>query len=115
MNQIAALIRGGFQSSTGLTPKFKAFARLFKKLIKNELAKKGCELLTFNRGHFYVSGFFRKGEQIYYFSVSDVRDNHWNSTPKMLYRTAKSIKDYTGGGNQYVNIEDNMIYDIIRY
>ena len=113
MNQIAALIRGGFESSSGLTPHFKAFARLFKKLIKNEIAKQGCELLTFNRRHFSVSGFFKKGEQIYYFSVSDVRDN-WG-TPKMLYRTATSIKDYTGGSNQYVNIEDNMIYNIIRY
>ena len=108
MNQIAALIRGGFQSSCGTTPHFKAFARLFKKLIKNEIAKQGCELLTFNRGHFYVSGFFKKKEQIYYFSVSDVRDN-WG-TPKMLYRTATSTKDFTGGSNQYVNIEDGMVY-----
>ena len=106
MNQRAALIIGGFQSSSGLTPHFKAFARIFKKLIKNELAKMDCELLTFNRGHFYVSGFFQLGNQIYYFSVSDVRDN-WG-TPKMLYRTATSIKDYTGGSNQYVNIEDDM-------
>ena len=110
MNQIAALIRGGFESSSGLTPRFKAFARLFKKLIKNEIAKKGCELLKFNRGHFYVSGFFRKGEQIYYFSVSDVRDCY--NTPNMLYRTATSTKDYTGGSNQYVNIKDDMVHSM---
>ena len=110
MNQIAALIIGGFESSSRLTPKFKAFARLFKKLIKNEIAKDGCELLTFNRGHFYVSGFFRKGEQIYYFSVDDIRDN-WG-TPKMLYRTATGTRDFTGGGNQYVNIEDDMVYNM---
>ena len=108
MNQIAALIRGSFESSCGTTPHFKAFARLFKKLIKNEIAKVGCTLLTFNRGHFYVSGFFRKGEQIYYFSISDVRGGYWNREAKMLYRTATSIKDYTGGHNQYVNIEDDM-------
>ena len=108
MNQIAALIRGGFESSSGLTPHFKAFARLFKKLIKNEIAKKGCELLTFNRGHFSVSGFFKKGEQIYYFSVPDVRDCY--NTPKLMYRTATSIKDYTGGSNQWIDIEDSMVY-----
>jgi len=108
MNQISALIQGGFESSSGLTPQFKAFARLFKKLIKKEIGKKGCELLTFNRGHFYVSGFFRKGEQIYYFSISDVRDCY--NIPNMLYRAVTSTRDFTGGHNQYVNIEDDMIH-----
>ena len=112
MNQIAALIRGGFESSSGLTPQFKAFARLFKRLFTKELAKVECTLLTFNRGHFYVSGFFKKGEQIYYFSVSDVRDGYWNREVKMLYRTATSTKDYTGGSNQYVNIKDNMCFEM---
>ena len=111
MNQIAALIRGGFESSSGLTPQFKAFARIFKKLIKNELAKKECYLMKFNRGHFYVSGFFNKGNQIYYFSISDVRDCY--NTPNMLYRTAISIDDYTGGTNEYVNIGDDMVHKMM--
>ena len=112
MNQINALINGGFESSSNATPEFKAFARLFKRLFTKELAKKNCSLVKFNRGHFYVSGFFQKGTELYYFSVSDVRDSF---STKMLYRMAKNLKDYTGGSNQYVNIENNMIYNMIRY
>ena len=107
MDQVRDLIEDGFESSSGLTPKFLAFAKLFKRLFTKELAKVECSLLKFNRGHFYVSGFFRKGSQLYYFSVSDVRDS-WG-IPTMLYRTATSTKDYTGGHNQYVNIEDDMV------
>lgn len=110
MNQVAALIEGNFESSCGLTPQFKAFARLFKRLFTKELAKKECELVKFSRGHFYVSGFFKNGSRLYYFSVSDVRDN-WG-TPKMLYRTATSTKDYTGGHNQYADIKDNMVFNM---
>ena len=66
-----------FESSTGLTPEFAQFAKEIKKYIKNILAPIGAELISFNRGHFYVSGFIKKDSKYVYFSISDVRGTEW--------------------------------------
>src|ERR1035437_5454311 len=111
MKQIIQLLSAGFESSSGKTPEFMSFSRKFKNAIKKELATIGAELTAYNVGHFYVSGFFRinsmGGESCYYFSLSDVRSKFGNEF-QMLYRTAKDEKDFTGGGNQYVKIEEGM-------
>lgn len=86
---------------------FKSFGAKFKNSFQKELDKIGANISEFNKGHYYLSGFFRtKDNECYYFSISDVR--HFNFG-NMLYRTAKDEKDFTGGGNQYVNIETGMI------
>jgi hypothetical protein len=65
-----------------------------------------------NRGHFYLSGFFTKGEKIFYFSLSDVRGSDFvlgsGGDLDLLYRTAKHYKDWSGGTNCYVIIEAGM-------
>lgn len=94
---------GGTQSDS-----FKSFARKFKNDFTKELIKKNCHITAFNRGHYYVSGFFRNQYgKCFYFSISDVR---YFGFGKMLYRTAKDEKDYTGGHNCYVNIENDMVF-----
>ena len=60
-----------------------------------------------SNNHFYISGFFElenkesSNKQIYYFSIEDLR---FNST--FLIRTAKDFKDYTGGNNCYLSLDD---------
>lgn len=104
MERIKKLLKKGFQSSSGKTPEFKSFARLFKNDFKKELDSIGATLEAFSVGHFYLSGFFKLNDQLYYFSISDVRmyteNGHWGS---MLVRTAKSLKDFTGGTNTYTD------------
>lgn len=86
---------------------FKSFGTKFKNSFQKELDKMGAKITAFNKGHYYLSGFFRtKDDECYYFSISDVR---YFDFGKMLYRTAKDEKDFTGGSNQYVNIETGMI------
>lgn len=116
MEQIKALLQRGFQSSSGKTPEFAAFTRLFKKHFAKELETVGATLKVFSVGHFYVSGFFQLNEQLFYFSISDVRmytDNgHWGS---MLIRTAKNMKDYSGGTNTYTDgIQSGMMKEWVR-
>lgn len=111
MEQIKALLERGFQSSSGKTPEFAAFARLFKKHFAKELATVGATLKVFSVGHFYVSGFFELNGQLFYFSISDVRmytdSGHWGS---VLIRTAKDVKDFSGGTNTYTDgIKSGMI------
>lgn len=105
MQKTLKLLSQGFESSSQTTPEFVKYATTFKREVKARLAEIGAELLDFNRGHFYVSGFFKKGEQVYYFSQSDVR---WFSGDGILVRTAKHTKDYSGGANNYTALGAEM-------
>lgn len=87
-----------FESSSSRTPEYLAWHRLFKREFTKLLESKGMTGIEFSKpNHFDMSGFFKDGgkDQIWYFSVSDVR---W-SKESMLIRTAQHYKDYTGGHN----------------
>lgn len=94
-----------FESSISKTPEFKRFAREYKALIRSQLIT-SFNIVQWNTGHFYVSGFLQHrytGKYIY-FSVSDVRHfvNDWYN--KILIRRAKHDTDYTGGTNYYTDL-----------
>ena len=73
--------------------------------LKKELKVINATDIVFSIGHYYISGFFTVGEQAYYFSISDVR---YFPEEKMLVRTAKHYKDFTGGANNYIKIGVGM-------
>ena len=80
---------------------FKEFFRREKRRITANLKQIGCTNVQMDYGFYYFMGFFTsESGQLYYFSCSDVR--HFGYT-RLLYRTAKHNKDYTGGMNQYVD------------
>ena len=90
-----------FESAAYETPQFKSFCDGLKNVIKRELRDKypDLELTTWNKMHFEVSGFItRKSDgAIFYFSIGDVRMG--NVTGQQMYRSARHLKDYTGGRN----------------
>lgn len=104
MKKSIELISNGFESSSRLTPEFANFFKVFKSEFTKELKSIGATNIVFNRGHFYISGFYTINGQAWYFSLSDVRDTCYN----LMYRTAKDYKDYTGGQNCYVRIRTGM-------
>ena len=84
---------------------FKAFARAFKSYLKRNLPE-GCEVVEHRCGHYDVSGFVTRDGKYVYYSWS------WNRcTPLdvnaggchdgVLFRTAKSEKDFKGGWNHF--------------
>ena len=97
-----------FRSSSGKTDEFKAFVKYFRKELTEQVKREGLELVKFNTGHFYVSGFVRNPDtgEYAYFSVSDVRffRNEW--CDNILIRTAKDDSDYHGGVNMYSTLEE---------
>jgi len=99
-------INNEFESSCYTTDEFKAFAKDYKKAIKKALPPT-FELVDYSRGHFYISGFVKckVNNRFVYFSISDVRHfkNEWFNN--VLIRTAKDIKDYTGGSNCYTTLK----------
>ena len=90
---------------------FREFFKREKKRIVEALKSKGCTDIQMSRQFYYFYGFFTsKSGQIYYFSCSDVRHFGYD---KLLYRTAKSYTDYSGGGNQYVSTDKGKLSEII--
>jgi len=115
MKKSLALLRNGFQSASNKTPEFKSFCRTFKSEFSKELQKLNATNVIFSFGHFSITGFFTIGTQAWYFSLPDVRgmeygmvNNPDSCLNKLLYRTAKDYKDYTGGQNRFAKIETGM-------
>ena len=93
-----------FQSSTGLTEEFAAFARDFKKALGHEL-QDDFEV-TFHRRHFEVGGFLRNRatQRLVYWHVSDVRFFFEEWIDHVLIRTATDERDFSGGPNHYTTL-----------
>lgn len=112
MNLIISLLNLGFSSSSGLTPEFKSFSTKFRNALAKEIQSVGATLVSFNRGHFYCSGFFKfPNGQHYYFSLGDVRMWSYGSSVfgRMLLRTAKNERDFTGGQNNHLELKTGML------
>ncbi len=111
MKQILVLLALGLESSSQATEQWKSFFRLFKKEFTKELKTLSATNIVFSRGHFDISGFFTaESGQIYYFSFGDVRGMEFmdKSRIQLMYRTAEHYKDYSGGGNQWVTLEEGV-------
>ncbi len=93
-----------FESSSGLTEEFAKFSKDIKKELKKLMI--GYELISYSRGHFEYSAFFKNinNGQLVYVSCSDVRHfkNAWYDN--LLIRTAEHEKDYTGGSNDWATL-----------
>lgn len=88
-----------FYSSSGLTPEFDTFRKLFKKEITKLLKKLGATDIKVSYGHYEISGYFTYKEKAWYFNSGDVRLKCFNS---MLLRRVKNYEDCTGYINQWV-------------
>jgi len=106
-----------FSSGTINSPEFNKFYRDFRKVFTKELIKLNATGVEFSKGHFYLTGFFKLDEQYYYFSLSDVRHGfgfNRAGNPEMLIRTAQHNRDYTGGVNNYVEINQDIANSITK-
>ena len=95
----------GIEDNGGyLSEDFKKFARTYRNFLNRMCKANNWELKQFNTGHYYCSWFIFNGDKYIYCSFSDVRhfDKSWHSS--ILYRTAKSSSDYTGGSNWYTTL-----------
>jgi len=97
-------------SGSDLGQDFKDFFKREKTRLTKDFKAKGCTNIEMNYGFYYFNGFFTSPSgQAYYFSCSDVRHFGYN---RLLIRTAKDYKDFTGGCNQYVGTSKD---DILKF
>lgn len=97
------IVKANMDSGTRKTPMCKAQQRL----IASAMRKIPHDEISISHGHFYSSGFIRKGNIIVYFSTSDFRYFPNEATA----RYAESFKDYTGKRNFFSSVEglDEMV------
>jgi len=94
-----------FESSSQTTEQYKEFHRVFRNELKKVLKPYIKELDYSKTNHFDISEFIKlNDDRIFYFSISDLR---W-SKDSLLIRTAENFKDYSGGSNDYVKIDENF-------
>ena len=100
-----------FASSSSRTSQYLEFHKTFKKEITAVLKPFTQEIRVSTPNHFDVSGFFKttKGTT-YYFYVGDLR---W-SKGSLLIRTVKDFKDYTGGSNDYITLNEDFVKNLLR-
>jgi|TARA_R100001463_G_scaffold44377_1_gene92243 hypothetical protein len=83
---------------------YSMFKRGFKGYLQNFYK---LNLFKASNNHFYISGFFELenkengNKQTYYFSIEDLRGGQ-----TFMIRTVKDFKDYTGGTNHYLSLDD---------
>ena len=112
MNKSLYLLGFEFESSSTRTDQYLEFHRVFKREFTKMLKPYTKEVLVQKPNHFDISGFFKlNNEDIYYFSISDLR---W-SKDNMLIRTATDFKDYTGGVNQYITLNEYFAENLKRF
>lgn len=94
-------------SGSDLSSDFKSFFRKEKKRITDVLTRKGCTNIDMTYGFYYFSGFFTAPNgQVFYFSSSDVRHFGYK---ELLIRTARDYKDYTGGSNNFIGVDNESL------
>lgn len=96
----------GYQFSSGsyIGKDFASFNTKYRNAIK-KLLPYGYELHEWNRGHYYCSAVIKDTEgRFLYMSIGDVRywPNEW--AERILIRTMKHDKDWTGGTNHYTDL-----------
>lgn len=98
----------GYEFSSGpyTGEDYKQFQTKYINYLRSLCKKEGWELVNIGRNHYCFSVFIKNDGMYVYLSVSDVRFFSSDWYEHILVRTAKSAKDYTGGCNQYVNIDD---------
>jgi hypothetical protein len=92
-------------TGSDLSQDFRTFFSHERTRINKVLKALGCTDIQMSRQFYYYYGFFTAPSgQKYYFSCSDIRHGFDNS--RLLYRTATSYTDYSGGSNCYIQKDD---------
>ena len=102
------------ESGPTMTPNARKCLNGFKTALKGDLGS-DYTLTGFKPNHFSTSGFVENNTtgKVVYISINDIRNYRWFDD--ILYRSAKSTKDYTGGHNRRTNITNlvTLVKDLL--
>lgn len=107
-NELCRKTQRHYESSTGRTPEYRSWHSLFRRHLTAIVTSLGGSKVEVSKpNHFDGTAFFTGPDgRFWYVSIGDIR---WLKRD-MLIRTVQSYKDYHGGHNQYVNIEEGEAF-----
>lgn len=95
----------GYKFSTGIETgeDYKKFQRSARTHLKKQCATENIEIFSFHKNHYMFSAVSRnlETEKFVYISISDVRCRQDEWYNRVLIRTMKHEKDWTGGANHF--------------
>ena len=106
LNDLKKYLNYEFSTGCYTGEDYKTFQRKYINYLKSIAKENGWELVNVGKNHYQFSAFFKCKDKCVYFSISDVRfwQNEWYN--RILIRTAKSEKDYHGGGNNHTTLPE---------
>lgn len=96
-------------TGTYVSKEFNTFQNAFKRLMTEVATELGGELVNFNKGHYDVSGFIERNGKFVYFDYSNYMNRSrvdLRNRDAFYCRTAKDSRDYQGGYNNFVSVEN---------
>ena len=90
-----------FDGGGTTTKEYEQFQRDCKSDLKKMASENEMELYEFNKNHFCFSAVLTDGVKYVYVGISDVRHFGWDRDTRILVRTMRHAKDWSGGMNQY--------------
>lgn len=101
----------GYEFSSGAYTgeDYKQFQNKYINYLRSLCKKEGWELVNVGRNHYCFCAFIKNREKYLFISISDVRYFPSDWYEHILMRTAKSEKDYRGGCNSFIHI-DNFVF-----
>ena len=83
------------------------FCNTFRNMLKRIGKTKGFEVVSFTKGHYYLSAFCKNGDTFVYLNFDIPRHKPLCFyKDKCLVRYAKDARDYRGEHNQYCSLYD---------
>ena len=112
MKQVLKIIESGFETTENETGIDRVKLNRVARLLNNRFRKMGATSSKLKVNHVDISGFVQFGEHFTYISLSNIG---WNQCNNVLIRTAESNKDYTGGSNNWLKLDTNLIDNIVSF
>ena len=112
MKKVLELIESGFETTQTESGIDKMKLQRVARLLNNMLRKKGATSSKLKVNHVDISGFVQFGDKFIYVSLSNIG---WSLCHTVLVRTAKDNKDYSGGANNWIRLDDNLIDSIVEF
>jgi hypothetical protein len=108
---VSQYLNYSFSSGGRMGPDGEEWIKSCRAWLRKFLKDVGGNDLDFHKNHYTWSAFFKIGNQWFYMSCSDCRHklSDW-----LLVRTAQGPKDYTGGRNERVRMDQNFYPDLCR-
>jgi hypothetical protein len=91
-----------------VSAEYKTFQNAFIRVLKAVAAIEDAEVVKVLKGHYYVSGFIKRGDKYayVYYGGGDRTKIDFSSDKNLYCRSAESSEDYTGGINCFCSLKD---------